>query len=84
MNAPLLQLQQVSKTYGPARAPTVAVADVSLQLHSGRNLALVGESGSGKTVTALGVLRLLGSAQLSGQCWFDGEDLMQALSLIHI
>ncbi len=43
MSAPLLQLQNVSKTYGPARAPIVAVADVSLQLHAGRKLAVVGE-----------------------------------------
>ena len=73
MSAPLLQLQNVSKTYGPARAPTVAVADVSLQLHAGRNLALVGESGSGKSTLARLVMALEKPTQ--GQVLFQGQDL---------
>lgn len=73
MNAPLLQLQNVSKTYGPARAPTVAVSDVSLQLHAGRNLALVGESGSGKSTLARLVMALEKPTQ--GQVLFQDQDL---------
>jgi peptide/nickel transport system ATP-binding protein len=73
MSAPLLQLQNVSKTYGPARAPIVAVADVSLQLHAGRNLALVGESGSGKSTLARLAMALEKPTQ--GQVLFQGQDL---------
>ena len=77
MSAPpqaLLSLRQ----WRVAFRGTEVVHGIDLDVAAGERLALVGESGSGKTVTALGVLRLLGSAQLSGQCWFDGEDLMQA------
>mgnify|MGYP006279095453 FL=1 len=73
MSAPLLQLQNVSKTYGPARAPIIAVADVSLQLHAGRNLALVGESGSGKSTLARLVMALEKPTQ--GQVFFQGQDV---------
>ena len=71
---PLLSLRQWRVSFGGNEV----VHGIDLDVAAGERLALVGESGSGKTVTALGVLRLLGSAQLSGQCWFDGEDLMQA------
>ena len=58
MNAPLLQLQNVSKHYGSARTPIIAVSEVNLQLHAGRNLALVGESGSGKSTLARLVMEI--------------------------
>ena len=71
---PLLSLRQWRVSFGGHEV----VHGIDLDLAVGERLALVGESGSGKTVTALGVLRLLGAAQLTGQCWFDGEDLMKA------
>ena len=71
---PLLSLRQWRVSFGGHEV----VHGIDLDLAVGERLALVGESGSGKTVTALGVLRLLGAAQLTGQCWFNGEDLMQA------
>jgi microcin C transport system ATP-binding protein len=71
---PLLSLRQWRVSFGGHEV----VHGIDLDLAVGERLALVGESGSGKTVTALGVLRLLGAARLTGQCWFNGEDLMQA------
>jgi ABC-type oligopeptide transport system ATPase subunit len=73
MNAPLLQLQNVSKHYGSARAPIIAVSEVNLQLHAGRNLALVGESGSGKSTLARLVMALEKPTQ--GQVLFQGQNV---------
>ncbi|MEF9947528.1 MAG: ATP-binding cassette domain-containing protein, partial [Comamonas sp.] len=53
------------------------VQGVSFDMAAGEKLALVGESGSGKSVTALSLLRLVGDAQLSGQAFLDGRDLLR-------
>ena len=73
MTTPLLQLTQLAKHYGPTRSPTVAVADVSLQMRAGRHLAIVGESGSGKSTLARLVMALEKPTQ--GQVCFQGQDL---------
>jgi len=52
---PVLSVEKLSVSFGTHRA----VADISLDLHAGRTLALVGESGSGKSATALAILRLI-------------------------
>jgi microcin C transport system ATP-binding protein len=53
------------------------VHGVNLSIHVGQRVALVGESGSGKSVTALSVLRLLESAQVTGQVLWQGRNLLQ-------
>ena len=52
------------------------VHGIHFQVHAGEKVALVGESGSGKTVTAMGLLRLVQNASLSGQAVFQGQDLL--------
>ncbi len=56
---PLLQIDNLSVSFGHGEREVVAVRDVDLYLNRGESVALVGESGSGKSVTALSVLQLL-------------------------
>ena len=70
---PLLELKDLRVTF----AGQSVVHGVNLCIQAGERVALVGESGSGKSVTALSVLRLLESAQLSGQVLWQGRDLLQ-------
>jgi len=74
MNTPptLLELKDLRIAFGGQ----VVVHGLNLCIQAGERVALVGESGSGKSVTALSVLRLLESAQLTGQVLWHGEDLL--------
>jgi microcin C transport system ATP-binding protein len=69
----LLELKDLRIAFGGQ----AVVHGVNLNIQAGERLALVGESGSGKSVTALSVLRLLESAQLSGQVLWQGQDLLK-------
>jgi len=52
------------------------VKGVNLEIEKGSRVALVGESGSGKTLTALSLLGLARGAVVTGQCDFEGRDLL--------
>ena len=69
----LLELKDLRIAFGGQ----AVVHGVNLSIQAGERVALVGESGSGKSVTALSVLRLLESAQLSGQVLWHGQDLLK-------
>jgi peptide/nickel transport system ATP-binding protein len=53
-----------------------SVDGLSFSLDRGRTLGIVGESGSGKSVTSLAVLGLHNGAQVSGEIWLDGQELV--------
>ena len=85
MNAPILSLENVSKTFRrPGHTPVKAVNAVSLTVGRGETVALVGESGSGKSTLgriALGLLRPdSGSVVLEGKVLGDlsPEELRRA------
>jgi peptide/nickel transport system ATP-binding protein len=56
-DAPILALDNVSKTFHRGGSAVHAARAVSFALHPGRTLALVGESGSGKTTAARLIMR---------------------------
>jgi microcin C transport system ATP-binding protein len=78
---PLLQVRDLSVSFGRPPNEVEAVKHVSFDIHAGETLALVGESGSGKSVTALSVLQLLpypNAQHPSGSIKFRGQELVGA------
>lgn len=69
----LVQLTQVTKTYGEAAAPVAALRGVSLSLDEQAFVALMGRSGSGKS-TLLSILGAM-SPPTQGQVIVDGIDV---------
>nr|WP_206067173.1 ABC transporter ATP-binding protein [Nonomuraea sp. FMUSA5-5] len=57
-----------------------SVDGLTFSLERGKTLGIVGESGSGKSVTSLGILGLHKGrgANISGEIWLDGEELVGA------
>ncbi len=74
---PLLEVQDLSIAFGPARQPVTVVDGIGFSVDARETVALVGESGSGKSVTALAVMRLLQEPGrvASGAIRFEGRDL---------
>lgn len=69
---PLLDVKNLRIAFGGKEV----VHGIDFAIAPGEKLALVGESGSGKTVTALGLLRLVLNANITGQARFGGRDLL--------
>ncbi|MEW1611208.1 ABC transporter ATP-binding protein [Streptomyces sp. NPDC088744] len=74
---PLLEVRNLTVTYGGGGAAVPAVRGVDLRVEAGQKLGIAGESGCGKSTLALALLRLLpASATLSGEILLDGEDIL--------
>ncbi len=69
----LLEVKQISKTYGSGEAAVQALKQVSFSVPKGESVAVVGESGSGKST----MLNLIGGLDTpdSGKVCIDGKDL---------
>ncbi len=81
MSESLLEVRDLSVTFGTGANAVEAVKRVSFTIARGETVALVGESGSGKSVTALSVLQLLPYPMAhhpSGSIRFRGTELVGA------
>lgn len=72
---PLLQFKNIHKRFGG----TLAVSDLSLEVHAGEILALLGENGAGKST----LIKMLAGIYPSdsGQIMFDGKSIDHFLHL---
>ncbi len=81
MSEPLLDVRDLSVTFGRPPREVQAVRGASFSINPGETVALVGESGSGKSVSALSVLKLLpypNARHPSGSIRYRGEELIEA------
>ena len=71
----LLELHDVSKTYGSGPTEVHAVADIDLKVDRGSLIAIMGPSGSGKST----LLTIAGSLEepTSGEVFIDGQSLQK-------
>ncbi len=77
----LLDVHNLSVSFGRGGREVKAVRDVSFHIDRGETVALVGESGSGKSVTALSIMRLLPyplAWHPGGSIAFSGENVLSA------
>jgi oligopeptide/dipeptide ABC transporter ATP-binding protein len=80
MDAPLLEVKNLTIRFHLQRGVLTAIQNVSFSLHQSETLGIVGETGCGKTVTSLSILRLIPCppAEISGgEILFHGEDLLK-------
>jgi ABC-type glutathione transport system ATPase component len=78
MNAPLLEIRNLTIRYHEGEQLVTAVRDVSFAIEPGGSLAIVGESGSGKSSVAGAILDFLGPvAEITGAILFEGHNLAE-------
>jgi microcin C transport system ATP-binding protein len=80
-DAALLEVKNLSVSFGTGDDAVRAVRNVSFEIKRGETLAVVGESGSGKSVTALSILQLLPYPMANhpnGSIRFQGRELVGA------
>lgn len=75
MNAPLLAVRHLSKTFHRHGQTVRAVEEVSFAIQPGETWALVGESGSGKSTTGRLILGLTPAS--GGEVLFEGRSLLK-------
>ena len=69
----LLEVKDLSVTFGKKRNPFKAVDHVSFHIYKGETFGLVGESGSGKTTIGRAIIRIHPTA--GGKVIFDGRQI---------
>ncbi|MEV4635770.1 ABC transporter ATP-binding protein [Actinoplanes sp. NPDC049548] len=77
---PFLEVKDLKISFPTDDGLVKSVDGLSFRLERGKTLGIVGESGSGKSVTSLGILGLHNkrNADVSGEIWLDGEELVSA------
>ncbi|RPE70935.1 peptide/nickel transport system ATP-binding protein/oligopeptide transport system ATP-binding protein [Pacificibacter maritimus] len=77
--APLLDIRNLTVEFDTPEGTVHAVNSLSYSVEAGETLGIVGESGSGKSVHILAMMGLLPMPPgriVSGEAWFDGQNLM--------
>ncbi len=69
----ILQVQNISKTYGKGSSSTTALSGISFDVLEGEFLGIMGASGSGKTTLLNCIATML--KPTSGKILLDGEDI---------
>jgi oligopeptide/dipeptide ABC transporter ATP-binding protein len=80
MDAPLLDVRNLTIRFRLQRGILNAVENVSFSLRESETFGIVGETGCGKTVTSLSILRLIPSPPgeiADGEILFHGQDLLK-------
>jgi ABC-type oligopeptide transport system ATPase subunit len=74
INQPLLEIRDLTVTFGTGKHSTIVVNGVSFTVNRGNTLGVVGQSGSGKTTLARAIMHLVPTT--AGSVTFDGVDLV--------
>jgi len=74
----LLEVKNLSVTFGKKRRPFKAVDGVSFDIYKGETFGLVGESGSGKTTIGRSIIRIHPTA--GGEILFHGQKINGRIS----
>ena len=78
MTEPVLQVSNLTTTFGHQGTAVTAVDSISFNVMPGEVLGLVGESGSGKSVTLRSIMRLMPHhSAVTGQVLWQGRDQMK-------
>ena len=78
---PFLEVKDLAVRFETDDGIVQAVAGSTFSLERGKTLGIVGESGSGKSVTSLALLglhRTRSNAKVTGEVWFDDQELVTA------
>ena len=78
----LLEVKDLNVSFITDDGVVRAVRGMSFEVDRGQTLGIVGESGSGKSVCTQTITGLTRGAEVSGEAWFDGTDLITAPSSV--
>ena len=76
----LLDVRDLNVRFDTVDGVVHAVRGASFQVPRGQTLGIVGESGSGKSVSAQALIGLVPGADVTGEAWFEGRDLLAMTS----
>ena len=74
----LIEVEDLTVTFGSRRHPFTAVDKVSFHIFQGETFGLVGESGSGKTTIGRAIIRIHPTS--GGKVIFDGKQINGRIS----
>ena len=73
----LLEVNDLHVSFSTPDGVLNAVRGLNFSVDTGQTLGIVGESGSGKSVATQTIMGLTRGARISGEAFFEGEDLLR-------